>query len=84
MLEAKGVQGSIKKTLEKILSYECLRVETVQVDDMLVGASYMTQLGLDYNDAVNLAVMERCGCDHVYTNDQRHLGRVEHLVAVFE
>ena len=84
VLEAKGMQGSIKVTLEKILSYEYLEVEQVRVDDLLVGASYMSQSGLDFNDAVNLAVMERRGCGRVYTNDRRHLGRVEHIEAVFE
>ena len=84
VLEARGVQGAIKETLEKILSFEHLNIETVLVDDLLVGATYMPQLGLEYNDAVNLAVMERCGCDRVYTNDRRHLGRVERLVTVFE
>jgi predicted nucleic acid-binding protein len=84
VLEATGLQGSIKETLEKILSYRSLRVVPVLTDDLIVGAAYMSQFGLDFNDAVNLAVMERCDCSKVYTNDRRHLGRVEHITAVFE
>ncbi|MBD3173161.1 PIN domain-containing protein [Candidatus Bathyarchaeota archaeon] len=84
VLEARGTQGDIKTVLEKILSYRCLRVVEAVADDLLVGAAYMTQYGLDYNDAVNLAIAERLNIEKIYTNDKRHLGRVEHIEAVFE
>ena len=84
VLEARGAQGDIKAALEKILSYRSIRVIGVEVDDLLVGAAYMAQYGLDFNDAVNLAIVERCRVTKVYTNDKRHLGRVEHIETVFE
>jgi predicted nucleic acid-binding protein len=84
VLEARGVQGDIKAMLEKILSYRSIRVVPVEADDLLVGATYMDQYGLDFNDAVNLAIMERCRVTKVYTNDMRHFGRLENLEAVFE
>jgi len=70
--------------LEKILSYESIEVAPVEADDLLVGATYMAQYGLDFNDAVNLAILERGRVSGVYTNDGRHLGRVEQFVTVFE
>ena len=84
VLEARGAQGDIKAALEKILSYRSVKVIGVEVDDLLVGAAYMAQYGLDFNDAVNLAIVERCRVTKVYTNDKRHFGRVEHIEAVFE
>ena len=84
VLEARGAQGDIKAALEKILSYRSVKVIGVEVDDLLVGAAYMAQYGLDFNYAVNLAIVERCRVTKVYTNDKRHFGRVEHIEAVFE
>ena len=84
VLEARGRQGSIKEALEKILSYATIKVAPVHTDDLLVGATYMAQYGLDFNDAVNLAIIERSGATKVYTNDRKHLGRVEHIETVFK
>jgi len=84
VLEARGRQGDIKEALEKILSYVTIKVAPVQADDLLVGATYMAQYGLDFNDAVNLAIIERTGATKVYTNDRKHLGKVEHIETVFE
>lgn len=84
VLEARGRQGDIKAAFEKILSYASIRVSPVDVDDLLVGATYMAQYGLDFNDAVNLAVLERTRVTKVYTNDRKHLGRVEHIETAFE
>lgn len=84
VLEARGAQGDIKAALEKILSYRSVQVIPVEADDLLVGAAYMAQYGLDFNDAVNLAIVERCRVTKVYTNDKRHFGRLEHVEAVFE
>lgn len=84
VLEARGAQGDIRSVLEKMLSYRSMRVVPVEADDLLVGATYMAQYGLDFNDAVNLAIMERCRVMKVYTNDKRHFGRLEHVDAVFE
>jgi len=84
VLEARGAQGDIKATLEKMLSYRSMRVVPVEADDLLVGATYMAQYGLDFNDAVNLAMMERCRVTKIYTNDKRRFGGLEHVEAVFE
>jgi len=84
VLEAGGAQGDIKATLEKMLSYRSMRVVPVEPDDLLVGATYMAQYGLDFNDAVNLAMMERCRVTKIYTNDKRHFGGLEHVEAVWE
>lgn len=84
VLEARGRQGDIKATLEKILSYTSIRVSPVDADDLLVGATYMAQYGLDFNDAVNLAIIERSRVTKVYTNDRKHLGKIEHIETVFE
>jgi len=84
VLEARGRQGDIKATLERILSYTSIRVSPVDADDLLVGATYMAQYGLDFNDAVNLAIIERSRVTKVYTNDRKHLGKIEHIEAVFE
>jgi len=59
-------------------------VVPVEPDDLLVGATYMAQYGLDFNDAVNLAMMERCRVTKIYTNDKRHFGGLEHVEAVWE
>ena len=84
VLDARGAQGDIKATLEKMLSYRSMRVVPVEPDDLLVGASYMAQYGLDFNDAVNLAMMERCRVTKIYTNDKRRFGGLEHVEAVWE
>jgi len=84
VLEAKGRQGSIKAALEKILSYATIKVAPVHSDDLIVGARYMTQYGLDFNDAVNLSIIERSGTTKVYTNDRKHFGRVENIETMFE
>ena len=84
VLEAKGSQGDIKPVLEKILSYDHVDVVEVLVDDLVVGAAYISQFGIDYNDAVNLAIIERLGITKVYSNDKKHLGRIDHIETVFE
>jgi predicted nucleic acid-binding protein len=38
---------------------------------------------LDFNDGVNLALMMRLGVTEVYSNDQKHLGKVDFLKLVF-
>ena len=77
VLEAMGKQGNIKPTLEKILSYKTLEVLDFTADDLLMGANNMTTENLDFNDGVNLAVMTRLGISEVYSNDQKHLGKLE-------
>jgi predicted nucleic acid-binding protein len=84
VLEAMGRQGDIKDTLEKILSYSSMGVAGFDSDDLIVGSNLMAAHGLDFNDAVNLAVMERLGIDEVYSNDKKHLGKLGFIRTVFE
>jgi predicted nucleic acid-binding protein len=84
VLEAMGRQGDISPTMEKILSYESLRVADFGAEDLLMGSVNLTNYRIDFNDGVNLAVMERNGVKEVYSNDERHLGRVDSLRLVFE
>jgi predicted nucleic acid-binding protein len=84
VFEAMGRQGDIKPTLEKILSYSTLQIEPFDAEDLIVGANLMATHHLDYNDAVNVAIMERLGISEAYTNDERHLGALGFINAVFE
>jgi predicted nucleic acid-binding protein len=84
VLEAMGRQGDINPTMEKILSYESLRVADFGAEDLVMGSVNITNYRIDFNDGVNLAVMERNGVKEVYSNDERHLGRVDSLRLVFE
>jgi predicted nucleic acid-binding protein len=84
VLEVMGRQGDISPTMEKILSYESLRVVDFGVEDLVMGSVNLTNYRIDFNDGVNLAVMERNGVKEVYSNDERHLGRVDSLRLVFE
>ena len=83
VLEAMGKQGDIKPSLEKMMSYKALKVVGFSGDDLLVGANNMIAENLDFNDGVNLALMMRLGVTEVYSNDQKHLGKVDFLKLVF-
>lgn len=83
VLEAMGRQDLVKSTLEKILSYSSLQVETFDQDDIVTGASHMMTYQIDFNDSVNISVMTRLGVDKVYSNDIRHLGKIDFLTLVF-
>jgi predicted nucleic acid-binding protein len=83
VLEAMGRQGSIKLTLEKLMSYNTLKIVSFNSDDLLVGANNMATENLDFNDGVNLALMMRLGINEVYSNDQKHFGRVDFLKLIF-
>jgi predicted nucleic acid-binding protein len=83
VLEAMGRQGDIKPTLEKILSYSSLEIVEVGGDDLLMGAYNMSAQGVDFNDGVNVALMMRLGVSEVYSNDNRHLGKLDFLKLVF-
>ena len=83
VLEAMGNQGAIKPTLAKILSYEHLDVMDFNEDDLLIGANNMTAESLDFNDGVNLALITRLGISEVYSNDQKHLGKLKSLKLLF-
>jgi predicted nucleic acid-binding protein len=84
VLEAMGRQGDIKPTLEKIMSYPTLKVIDFNEDDLLIGASNMSLEQVDFNDGVNLALMMRLGILEVYSNDQKHLGKLDFLKLIFE
>ena len=84
VLEAMGRQGEIKPTLEKILSYESLKVVGFDSDDLLVGSINLALYHIDFNDGVNVAIMEKNGIHEVYSNDEKHLGRLDFLNLIFE
>jgi predicted nucleic acid-binding protein len=84
VLEAMGRQGDIKPTLEKILSFKSLEIVGFDTDDLLVGASNMQLYGVDFNDGLNIAVMTRIGVFEVYSNDRKHLGKIDFLELIFE
>ena len=84
VLEAMGKQSEIKPTLEKILSYASLEIVGFDTDDMLTGARNMLTYHLDFNDGVNVAIMERNGISEVYSNDKKHLGKVDFLKLIFK
>jgi len=84
ILEAMGKQGDIKPTLEKILSYRGLDVVGFDEDDILVGANNMRLHSIDFNDGINVAVMTKIGVFEAYSNDYKHLGKVDFLKLFFE
>jgi predicted nucleic acid-binding protein len=84
VLEAMGRQGDIKSTLEKILSFRSLEVVGFDADDLFVGASNMEFYGVDFNDGLNVAVITRIGVSEVYSNDVKHLGKIDFLKLIFE
>ncbi len=84
VLEAMGKQGDIKSTLEKIMSFLTLEVIDFTEDDLLIGANNMSTEQVDFNDGVNLALMMRLGILEVYSNDQKHLGKLDFLKLIFE
>ncbi len=83
VLEAMGRQGDIKPTLEKILSYKDLEVIEFSRDDLLMGANNMAVHKVDFNDGVNVAIMMRLGVSEVYSNDHKHLGKLDFLKLIF-
>ena len=83
VLEAMGRQGDIKPTLEKIMSFRTLEVVDFNEDDLLIGANNMSTEQVDFNDGVNLALMMRLGILEVYSNDQKHLGKLDFLKLIF-
>lgn len=84
VLEAMGRQGDIKPTLEKIMSYQTLEIVDYGEDDLLMGANNMATENIDFNDGVNLALMIRIGVSEVYSNDQKHLGKLDYLKLIFQ
>jgi predicted nucleic acid-binding protein len=84
VLEAMGRQGDIKPTLEKIMSYPTLEIVEIRSDDLLIGAKNMSTEQIDFNDGVNLALMMRLGILEIYSNDQKHLGKLDFLKLIFE
>jgi predicted nucleic acid-binding protein len=83
VLEAMGRQGDIESTLEKILSYKTLKTIEISSDDLLMGANNMATYKVDFNDGVNLEVMTRLGISEIYSNDQKHLGKLDFLEVIF-
>jgi len=84
VLEAMGRQATIRSVLEKILSYKTLRVVGFDEQDLLMGASNMVASRVDFNDGVNAAIMMREGISEAYSNDSKHLGKLDSLQLIFE
>ena len=84
VLEAMGKQSSIKPTLEKILSYKNLEIAEFNQDDLLVGANNMRLYGIDFNDGINIAIMAKAGAYEAYSNDHKHLKKVDSIKTTFE
>ena len=83
VLEAMGKQGDIEPTLEKILSYHALKTIEIASDDLIIGSNNMTAYKVDFNDGVNIALMNRAGISEIYSNDQKHLGKLDFLKLIF-
>ena len=43
----------------------------------------MAEYGVDFNDGVNIALMMRLDIREVYSNDQKHLGKLDFLKTLF-
>lgn len=43
----------------------------------------MRLYGIDFNDGINIALMTKLGIYKVYSNDHKHLGKVDFLNLVF-
>lgn len=84
MLEAMGRQSEVKPTLEKILSYNSLEVVAFDENDLLMGANNMITNNTDFNDGVNAAIMMRIGISEAYSNDQKHLSKLDFLRLTFK
>jgi len=84
VLEAMGEQDQIKPTLEKILSYRSLRIVEFDADDLIAGANNMSLFNIDFNDGINVSIMTRLGMSEAYSNDKKHLGRVDFVRLIFE
>lgn len=61
-----------------------LEIVGFDTDDMLTGARNTLTYHLDFNDGVNVAIMERNGISEVYSNDKKHLGKVDFLKLIFK
>lgn len=83
VLEAMGRQSDIKSTLEKIFSYQSLKVIEFSGDDLVMGANNMAVHKMDFNDGVNVAIMMRLGVSEAYSNDFKHLGKLDFIKLVF-
>jgi len=67
-----------------MLSYETLRIVGFDEEDLLMGASNMVASRVDFNDGVNAAIMMREGISEAYSNDSKHLGKLDFLRLIFD
>jgi predicted nucleic acid-binding protein len=84
VMEAMGKQADIKNVLENILSFDSIEVLSFTEEDLLRGSSHMISSRLDFNDGVNLAIIYRVGIGEIYSNDTKHLGKLDFPKLVFE
>ena len=66
------------------MSYPKLEIVDYGEDDLIVGANNLATENIDFNDGVNIALMMRMGISEVYSNDQKHLGKLDYVKLVFE
>jgi hypothetical protein len=60
-----------------------LKVVGFTSDDLLAGAYNMAVENVDFNDGINLAIIMRLGIEEVYSNDKKHLGKIDALKLIF-
>ena len=84
VLEARGKQSQINNLFELITSYDSVKILDTTLDDLIVASLYITKYGIDFDDAVNLSIMEREGINEVYSNDKKHLGKIPSINLVFQ
>jgi len=63
-------EEAISSFYDLISSLACLRKLDCNWDDVIRAYTYRTKYGLDFNDALNVAIMERNGIDHLYSFDK--------------
>ena len=66
------------------MSYPKLEIVDYGEDDLIVGANNLATENIDFNDGVNIALMMRMGISEVYSNDQKHLGKLDYVKLIFE
>lgn len=68
-LEKHKKTDEIKEKIELILSIFNLKIVNPDCEDFLKGAELTRRLGINFNDCLNLALMERLEIDEIYSND---------------
>ena len=77
--------GDIPTVLHSIVSYAPLRIVPYGIEDMLRAVEILRDVdfGVDWDDALIVATMERYKVKEVYSND-RHFDRIPWIKRVFQ